>query len=222
MRFITQKKGVSRSSENEGENEKKSKKWWSKSSRRPDLEPEPEARNSIRFALPENERSREDGQTRAFMAHGTTPQQDSPSLSRASSLSSTDAQYLAAQASTPRSATPDYSAYASAFEPNYQAQHQPQPQPPRERPSSSRSSNYATSGRTQRPPQTQPEPPIFDRTAFAGAFEPVREGRRQSRYRVPPLTVGQLNELAGVFRPDAPPPQPQPLRREVEGKMGYR
>lgn len=49
-------------------------------------------------------------------------------------------------------------------------------------------------------PRSQPE---FNRSAFAGAFEPVHH-IQQSRYPIPPLTKEQLDALAGAYAPRAP------------------
>ncbi|KAH9207784.1 hypothetical protein DL95DRAFT_450129 [Leptodontidium sp. 2 PMI_412] len=101
---------------------------------------------------------------------------DSPALSRASSLSSTDLDYLSAQAYRTEPPKPMYRA----------------PQPPLVR------------SPEQQPAQASKLAPQVDWQAFSGAFAPQHRVQT-TRYPVPPLTPQQLNELAGAFAPPAPP-----------------
>ena len=103
---------------------------------------------------------------------------DSPALSRASSLSSTDLDYLNAQAFRTESSKPRKAV-------------SPPPLPVRS---------------PQNQSQTSSSKPHVDWEAFSGAFAP-QPRVPTTRHPVPPLTPQQLNELAGAFAPPAPTPK---------------
>jgi len=174
MGFPWQKKDERRT-EKEGKGKQSSRKWWGKTSGRIESEPPVSARSGLPGA---GDRRRERGEAnihsfsggpapRHQTAHASSSQQDldlSPAISRASTLSETDEQYLATQA---------------------------------------------------RIGNTRPRPE-FEREAFAGTFEPVRQ-RPQTKYPIPPLTKEQLDALAGAYAPPAPAPPPR-----QPDKWGYK
>ncbi|KAG4438501.1 hypothetical protein IFR05_006024 [Cadophora sp. M221] len=125
------------------------------------------ARRAVRFT------SRDNIHAAQPQPHNST---ESPALSRASSLSSTDLDYLNAQAYRAESMKPGYKA--------------PQLLPPFRSP--------------QQPAQASNSAPQVDWEAFSGAFAP-QPRVHTTRYPVPPLTPQQLDELAGAFAPPAPP-----------------
>ncbi len=111
---------------------------------------------------------------------------ESPALSRASSLSSTDLDYLNAQA------------YRESRD------NSPKPSRPQLPP-------RPTSSNLPRAPAPQ-----VDWEAFEGAFAPQARVQQPTRYPVPPLTEQQLNDLAGAFAPPArrlEPVMPPPKKR---------
>ncbi|PVH72706.1 hypothetical protein DL98DRAFT_67175 [Cadophora sp. DSE1049] len=126
------------------------------------------ARRAVRFASRDN--------LHAAQVQNST---DSPALSRASSLSSTDLDYLNAQAFSTESSKPKKHA---------------SPPPLPARPHQQQSQNASSSG------------PQIDWEAFSGTFAP-QPRVHTTRYPVPPLTAQQLNELAGAFAPPAPTPK---------------
>jgi hypothetical protein len=137
MGFLTQKKDDKKRKANEN-GKQPAKKWWGKLVGKDGPEPQ----SSVRFELPASESTRRrereriaamdgSGSHRPAPRHSSGQRQESaasPALSRTSSLSEEDVQYLATQAgsSTPRS-RPDFDrdAWAGAFEP---ARHGQRPQ----------------------------------------------------------------------------------------------
>jgi len=125
------------------------------------------ARRAVRFASRDN-----------LHAAQTLHTNDSPALSRASSLSSTDLDYLNAQAFRTESSKP-----RKTVSPPHLPVRPPQNQS-----------------------QTLSSEPQVDWEAFSGAFAP-QPRVHMTRYPVPPLTPQQLNELAGAYAPPAPTPK---------------
>lgn len=122
------------------------------------------ARRAVRFASRDN--------LHAAQTQVTT---ESPALSRASSLSSTDLDYLNAQVLRTESSRPK--------------KHVSSPALP-----------VRPSQQTSSAPDSGPQ---VDWEAFSGAFAP-QPRTHATRYPVPPLTPQQLYELAGAFAPPAP------------------
>ncbi|KAK0109518.1 hypothetical protein ONS95_002207 [Cadophora gregata] len=140
------------------------------------------ARRAVRFASRDN--------LHAAQVQSTT---DSPSLSRASSLSSTDLDYLNAQAYRTESLKPNKLGPNKSEPRKSKPKKDHLPPPPPARPS-------------QQPSQASNSRPHVDWEAFSGAFAPQPRAHT-TRYPVPPLTPQQLNELAGAFAPPAPVPK---------------
>ena len=198
MVFLTQKKDGKRRNGDESK-KRPSKKWWAKFAKHD----EPELRSSAGIETPANGTQRET-ERRTATSSSLAPHQPntqryepiaSPALSRASSLSETDAEYLAIQArgrTQPPIPTPGYDAdaFAGAFEPAYErlpvqnrgeqsSGRSRQRKSPAASPTFSRISLLSgTNIRSRSAPGTLHLAPECERNTFGASFEPPLNGGR--------------------------------------------